>query len=78
MDSDLKSIIDFKTKFVRRYNEVKVNSVRSAKKMQKIRSVIMEIVGVVQENEQLIAELEGMFYGCETKFIKNSGKNNII
>jgi len=70
LDSDLKSIIDFKTKFVRRYNEVKVNSVRSAKKMQKIRSVIMEIVGVVQENEQLIAELEGEIANVNLKIEK--------
>merc|ERR1719378_1863883 len=59
IDSDLKEIIDFKTQFVRRYNEVEAKSKRSASKIAKITELIKEIVHLVQDNDKRIKELEG-------------------
>merc|ERR1711962_387452 len=56
---DLKSIIDFKRQFVRRYNEVSTKSQRSLSKMMEIQQLITSIVRVTQENDVLIKELEG-------------------
>jgi len=58
-DMDLKSIIDFKRQFVRRYNEVNAKSQRSLSKMMEIQQLITSIVRVTQENDILIKELEG-------------------
>merc|ERR1719186_252897 len=58
-DMDLKSIIEFKRQFVRRYNEINVKSQRSLSKMMEIQQLITSIVRVTQENDILIKELEG-------------------
>jgi len=70
MNSDLKEIIDFKTQFVRRYNEVEMKSKRSAAKIAKITELIKQIVYIVQDNEKRIKELEGEVSQIELKIKK--------
>jgi len=70
MDSDLKEIIDFKTQFVRRYNEVTIKSKRSAAKIAKITELIKDIVFLVQDNDKRIKQLEGEVSQIELKIKK--------
>merc|ERR1712106_92091 len=70
LESDLKEIIDFKTQFVRRYNEVEIKSKRSAAKIQKITELIKDIVETVQDNEKRIKQLEGEVSQIELKIKK--------
>ena len=69
-DMDLKSIIDFKRQFVRRYNEVNAKSQRSLSKMMEIQQLITSIVRVTQENDILIKELEGEVAEVQVKVTK--------
>jgi len=66
LESDLEEIIEFKRQFVRRYREV-TKKTRSMDKMQLIQQTIGEVVDTVQDNERLIAQLDGEIGNIEAE-----------